>query len=39
MNTLTAEEYDTLDLTAEEYDNEDITAYDYDWNGKEILTA
>lgn len=36
-NSLTAGEYDALELTAEDYDNEEITAYDYDFNGKTIL--
>ena len=38
INTLTAAEYDALDLTAAAYDAEDITAYDYDTNGKRILS-
>lgn len=33
-NSLTAGEYDALELTAEDYDNEELTAYDYDFNGK-----
>lgn len=33
-NSLTADEYDTLDLTATYYDSKDLTAYDYDFNGK-----
>ena len=36
-DTLTAGEYDALDLTAGAYDAYDITAYDYDFNGKTIL--
>lgn len=36
-DTLTALEYDTLELTAQDYDDEQITAYDYDFNGKTIL--
>ena len=36
-NTLTAAEYDALDLTAQAYDNYDLTAYDYDFNGKNLL--
>lgn len=36
-NTLTASEYDALDITAENYDNMNLTAYEYDWNGKDIL--
>lgn len=33
-NSLTASEYDALDLTAAGYDAYDLTAYDYDFNGK-----
>lgn len=36
-DTLTALEYDTLELTAQDYDDEQITAYDYDFSGKSIL--
>lgn len=36
-NTLTAAEYDALDLTAQAYDNYELTAYDYDFNGKNLL--
>lgn len=36
-DTLTASEYDTLDLTAEYYDNKQLSAYDYDFNGKTLL--
>ena len=36
-DTLTATEYDNLELTATEYDNKLITAYQYDWHGKSIL--
>ena len=36
-DTLTAQEYDTLDLTATYYDNKQISAYDYDFNGKTLL--
>lgn len=36
-NSLTASEYDALDLTATAYDAYDITAYDYDFNGKALL--
>ena len=36
-NTLTAGEYDALDLTADDYDNYELTAYDYDFNGKTLL--
>ena len=35
--SLTAIEYDNLELTAIAYDNYDLTAYDYDWHGKELL--
>lgn len=35
--SLTASEYDNLELTASAYDNYDLTAYDYDWHGKELL--
>lgn len=33
-NSLTAGEYDALDMTAAYYDGKDLTAYDYDFNGK-----
>lgn len=36
-NTLTAGEYDALDLTAGYYDGKDLSAYDYDFNGKALL--
>lgn len=36
-NTLTAGEYDALDMTAGAYDAKDLTAYDYDFNGKNLL--
>lgn len=36
-NTLTAAEYDALNLTAEGYDAYDLTAYDYDFNSKTLL--
>lgn len=36
-NSLTAGEYDGLELTAGAYDAYDISAYDYDFNGKTIL--
>lgn len=36
-DTLTASEYDILDLTASYYDGKQITAYDYDFNGKTLL--
>lgn len=35
--SLTAAEYDALDLTASAYDAYDLTAYDYDFNGKTLL--
>lgn len=36
-DTLTAGEYDALDLDAETYDLKELTAYDYDFNGKNLL--
>ena len=33
-DSLTAGEYDALELTAQGYDNYQLTAYDYDFNGK-----
>lgn len=36
-NSLTASEYDVLDLTAAAYDAYDLSAYDYDFNGKTLL--
>lgn len=36
-NSLTAGEYDALDMTATYYDGKDLTAYDYDYNGKILL--
>lgn len=36
-NSLTAGEYDALDMTAEDYDTKNLTAYDYDFNGKNLL--
>lgn len=33
-NSLTAGEYDALDMTAAAYDVKDLTAFDYDFNGK-----
>lgn len=36
-NTLTAGEYDALDLDAGYYDSKDLTAYEYDFNGKNLL--
>lgn len=35
--SLTAEEYDNLELTATAYDAYELTAYDYDFNGKNLL--
>lgn len=35
--TLTAAEYDALELTATVYDAYQLTAYDYDFNGKNLL--
>ena len=35
--SLTASEYDALDLTAQDYDNYELSAYDYDFNGKNLL--
>lgn len=36
-DSLTAAEYDALDLTAGYYDAKDLSAYDYDFNGKTLL--
>lgn len=36
-NSLTAAEYDALDLTAQDYDNYQLSAFDYDFNGKILL--
>lgn len=36
-NSLTAAEYDALDLTAAAYDAYDLSAFDYDFNGKILL--
>lgn len=36
-DSLTASEYDTLDLTASYYDGKQLSAYDYDFNGKTLL--
>lgn len=36
-DSLTASEYDLLDMTAAYYDGKQITAYDYDFNGKTLL--
>lgn len=37
QNSLTASEYDLLDMTAAYYDGKQINAYDYDFNGKSLL--
>lgn len=37
-NSLTAGEYDALDLTAQAYDAYQLSAFDYDFNGKTLLT-
>lgn len=36
-DTLTASEYDTLNMTADDYDLKELTAIDYDFNGKNLL--
>lgn len=36
-NSLTAAEYDALDLTAQAYDAYQLSAFDYDFNGKTLL--
>lgn len=36
-NSLTASEYDALDLTAAAYDAYNLSAFDYDYNGKILL--
>lgn len=36
-DSLTAGEYDALDLDAETYDLKELSAYDYDFNGKNLL--
>ena len=38
-DSLSANEFDVLDLTAEEFDDSDITAFNFDWYGETILTA
>jgi len=35
--SLTAIEYDVLEMTASNYDLKELTAYDYDFNGKNLL--
>ena len=37
QDSLTASEYDALDLTAGYYDGKQLNAYDYDFNGKTLL--
>lgn len=37
QDSLTAAEYDALDLTAGYYDGKQLNAYDYDFNGKTLL--
>lgn len=37
QDSLTAAEYDALDLTATYYDGKQLSAYDYDFNGKTLL--
>ena len=37
QDSLTALEYDTLDMTAAYYDGKQLSAYDYDFNGKTLL--
>ena len=36
-DTLTASEYDVLEMTADDYDLKELTAIDYDFNGKNLL--
>lgn len=36
-DSLTADEYDGLDLTASQYDGYDISAFDYDYHAKSLL--
>ena len=36
-NSLTAAEYDALDMSADDYDLKELTAYEYDFNGKNLL--
>lgn len=36
-DTLTASEYDLLEMTADDYDLKELTAIDYDFNGKNLL--
>lgn len=37
QDSLTASEYDLLDMTATYYDGKQLSAYDYDFNGKTLL--
>lgn len=37
QDSLTASEYDLLDMTAAYYDGKQLSAYDYDFNGKILL--
>lgn len=37
QDSLTASEYDLLDMTASYYDGKQLSAYDYDFNGKTLL--
>ena len=37
QDSLTAAEYDALDMTAGYYDGKQLNAYDYDFNGKTLL--
>ena len=37
QDSLTASEYDLLDMTAAYYDSKQLSAYDYDFNGKTLL--
>ena len=37
QDSLTASEYDLLDMTAAYYDGKQLSAYDYDFNGKTLL--
>lgn len=38
-NSLTAQEYDNLNLTVETYDNKNVTAYNYDFNGQTAVAS
>lgn len=39
LDSLSADEFDDLDLTAEEFDASNITAFNFDWYSKTMLTA